>query len=279
MKPTRLAPLVAAIALLAPPVLAQTPPPTTQPPGNEPTPPPGDAPPMPTTTSPQPSSGEEPERKLKMTEDDTEEKESEEEVFYGVGARTRFITTPKWLIELFVEHATSMVSFSVAGEFVRRKGNFDLVVSVEWSKVAPEDGLYEEKGESPNQVDMYPDFYDFDSNFSFLSADVSFIWHFPLTDFMAFRIGPGVGLGIPIGSWQNTDTVCDSTTTIDDLDDPNACAPVPGTTEQGDPPPVVPVVNLLMGFRFKIVDQLSVNIEGGWRLPAFFIGGGIGYFF
>lgn len=280
MKPTRFATLVAAIALLSAPVLAQTPPAQPSPPPGDPTPPPGEGPPPGATAGPAPQSGTAPEKKkLKMGEEETEEKESEDEVFYGIGARTRFITTPKWLIELFVEHATSMVSFSVAGEFVRRKGNFDLVVSLEWEKVAPDDGLYEEKGETPNQVDMYPDFYKFDSNFSFLSADVSFIWHFPLTDFMAFRIGPGVGIGIPIGAWENTDTVCDSTTTNSDLDDPQACAPVVGTTEKGDPPPVVPVVNLLLGLRFKVVDQLSINLEGGFRLPAFFLGAGVGYFF
>ena len=80
------------------------------------------------------------------------------------------------------------------------------------------------------------------------------------------------------GSFTQQDTMCDSTTTIDDLDDINACTPV-GTPEEGDVPPVLPVVKLLLGLRFKIVDQLSLNIEAGWRFPAFFVGGGIGYFF
>jgi hypothetical protein len=274
MKQTGIAALFASSLLaLSPAALAQETPATQ--PTTEPTPPPGDAPP-PSSSAP-PSS-----RKLRVAteeEEATPEDEVDPEVRWGIGARSRFITTPKWMIELFVEHATSMQSVSFAGEVIRRKGNFDLVISLEYANVAPEDGLYEEKGERPNQIDMYPDFYDFDSNFSFISADVSFIWHFALTDFMAFRVGPGVGLGVPLNGWTNSDTICDSTTTIDDLDDPNACAPVPGSAEDGDLPPVMPVVNLLAGLRFRVVDELTINIEGGWRMPAFFLGAGLGYFF
>jgi hypothetical protein len=271
MKPTFIASLVASSLLAYGVAGAQDPPPP-----SEPTPPPGDAPP---TAAPAPQPTTQGERQLRMEEEETTEAESDPEVYWGIGARSRFITTPKWLIELFVDHATTMQQVSFAGEVIRRKGNFDIVISLEYARVAPEDGLYQEKGEVPNQVDMYPDFYNFDSSFAFLSADVSFIWHFPLTDFMAFRVGPGVGIGIPLGGWENTDTMCDSTTMIDDLDDPNQCQPIPGTTEEGSPPPVMPVVNLLAGLRFKIVDQLSINVEAGWRMPAFFVGGGIGYFF
>jgi hypothetical protein len=276
MKPTRIAALVASsIFVFSTAALGQQTP-ATQPAAEPPTPPPGDAPP------PQPSSAApSTERKLRVASDEetTDETEVEPEVQWGIGARSRFITTPKWMIELFVEHATSMKSVSFAGEVIRRKGNFDLVISLEYENVAPEDGLYEEKDEDPREIDMYPDYYDFDSNFAFLSADISFIWHFELTDFMAFRVGPGVGLGVPINGWTNQDTTCDSSTTIDDLDDPNACTKVPGAIEEGNPPPVMPVVNLLVGLRFKIVDELSLNIEAGYRLPSFFVGGGLGYFF
>src|SRR5262245_13387561 len=113
MKITRVASVVAAVALLAPPVLAQTPPATqpVEPPPSGPTPPPGDAPPPQTT--PMTSSAPGDQHKLKMGETEVEE-EGEPEVQWGIGARTRYITTPKWLIELFVAHATPMTSFSVA---------------------------------------------------------------------------------------------------------------------------------------------------------------------
>ena len=42
---------------------------------------------------------------------------------------------------------------------------------------------------------------------------------------------------------------------------------------------MVPIPSLLLGLRIKIIDQLSFNLEAGFKLPSFFAGGGIGYFF
>jgi len=55
------------------------------------------------------------------------------------------------------------------------------------------------------------------------------------------------------------------------------CAP--GKIDDDNLPPVVPIVNLMAGLRFKLVDQLSLQVELGWRFPAFFAGAGVGYFF
>jgi hypothetical protein len=97
---------------------------------------------------------------------------------------------------------------------------------------------------------------------------------------MALRYGGGIGIGFPLGGLTHQDTLCSSDTTVDDLDDPNACTPIVGATrEEADIPPVVPIVNVLLGVRFRVVDQVSLQIEGGWRFPSFFIGGGVGYFF
>jgi hypothetical protein len=278
MKRTGFGLLVAAVALFAPPVLAQeTPPPS--PPAEPPTPPPGDAP-MPVQTTPQPTGvGEHgPERKLRMDEEE-EAVEVESETQWGIGARSYYTFLPAAVIELFVEHATSMNSASFAASVIRRKGNFDIEFNIEYGIYSPENGLYEEKGEDPSQVDQYPDLTIFD-NLGMISGDASFIWHTDLADFMQFRYGAGIGVGVKIGGATQQDTMCDSTTTIDDLDDINACPPRTGAPiEEMDIPPVLPVVKLMLGFRFKIVDQLSLNIEAGWRFPAFFAGGGIGYFF
>jgi hypothetical protein len=207
---------------------------------------------------------------------DSEEHEVEAETHWGIGARSRFIFMPAGVIELFVEHATSMNSVSFGGEVIRRKGNFDIVFGIEYGNISPEDGLYQEPDEDPSMMGMYPDYVRFD-NFALLSLDASFLWHVNLTDFMMFRYGAGIGIGVVLGGFTQTDTTCNNTTTIDDLDNPNACT-LTGTPEDGDPPPVVPIVNLLLGLRFKIADQLGVNIEAGFR-DVFFVGGGIGYFF
>jgi hypothetical protein len=215
--------------------------------------------------------------------DEEEATPGEAETKWGVGAYVRFITTPKWMIELFVQHATSMTSVAFAGQVIRRKGNLDIDISVEYANVSPKDGWYEEKGDNlgTGLHEDAPDWYHFDS-FALLSADVSFIWHFELTDWMQIRLGPGIGIGVPLGHIKATDGDCAVGTSLSDLDDPNTpkCMLTPGAQPVNkDIPPVVPIIDLLAGLRFKIIDQLSFNIEGGYRVPSFFVGGSLGYFF
>jgi hypothetical protein len=74
--------------------------------------------------------------------------------------------------------------------------------------------------------------------------------------------------------------VCNANTTADDLDDPSTpqCMPIPGSEFNRDKIPVVPIVHLLVGLRFKLIDQLSLSVELGIRdVP--FVGANIGYFF
>lgn len=230
----------------------------------------------PTTQGPAP----EEKRKLRTATEQEEEETApppEDEVQWGVGAYSRFITLPSFVFDLFVDHSTSMNSFAVAGSVVRRKGNFDIVFTLEYASTSPKDGLWQEKGEEPGMPSMNPDYVDFQS-LAFLSGDVSFIWHAPLTDFMAFRYGVGIGIGVPLNGYEHADTECPPGTRLEDLDNPSRC-PVTGVNEEDDLPPVLPVVNLLAGLRFKIVDQLSLQVEVGWRFPAFFAGAGLGYFF
>jgi hypothetical protein len=268
MKPTGSILAAALASLLSIPVaLGQEAPPP--PPVEETTPPPE-------TTETRPLGTRTQTRRPDATLDE-EEVEVDPEVLWGVGARSRFIFLPRGVIELFVAHATSMQSVAFGGEVIRRKGNFDIVFGIEYANISPEDGLYQEKGEDPSMIGMYPDYVRF-NNFAMLSVDASFIWHTDLTDFMQFRYGAGIGLGFLLGGFTQTDTMCNSATTIDDLNNPRACAEVSGTTEEGDKPPVVPIVNLLIGMRFKLVEQLSLNLEVGFR-DVFFVGGGIGYFF
>jgi hypothetical protein len=43
--------------------------------------------------------------------------------------------------------------------------------------------------------------------------------------------------------------------------------------------PVVPIVHLLVGLNFKISDQFSVRLDGGWRGVTFYTGATGHYFF
>jgi hypothetical protein len=212
----------------------------------------------------------------KINVEEPEVAASEKGAQIGVGARFRYIFMPSAVLNLFLGHSTSMSSVAVGGEVIRRKGNLDIVFGLEWANVSPKDGLYLEKGKDPSIQGDYPDFVHFDS-FSMISLDGTFVWHTELTDFLQLRYGAGIGIGFLLGNIVKTKTTCSSTTTVDQLDDPNVCMQS-ATSRNADKPPVVPIVNLLLGLRIKLVEQLSANVEIGFR-DVFFGGLSVGYFF
>jgi hypothetical protein len=197
---------------------------------------------------------------------------------FGVGLRVRYVTIPQFLINLFVDHSTTMTSVGFGGEFVRRRGNFDIVVGVEYENISPPDGLYQEKGDDPGIPGQYPDRTEFDG-FALLGLDVAFVWHTELHPKVQLRYGAGLGVGLVLGDIYQTDTMCPAGTTVDDLDNIDQCPVAVGATrDKADVPPVVPIVNILAGFRFKASDQVSINLEAGFR-NMFFFGLGSDYVF
>jgi hypothetical protein len=197
---------------------------------------------------------------------------------WGIGARLRYVFLPTAVINLFVDHSTPLSAMSFALEAVRRKGDLDVVISLDYTQGSPPDGLYLEQGDDPNQPGQAPDWTEFDG-VGLLSLDVSFIWHANLHRMVQFRYGAGVGIGLVTGTIYQTDTVCPPGTTASDLDDENHCARVTGTRAENESvPPVLPVVNVLLGFRFLLADQISINVEGGFR-DCFFFGAGANYVF
>ncbi len=207
-----------------------------------------------------------------------EELEPEDDSRWGFGPRVRYLFLPQSVLELFLDHATSLSSFSIGGELSYRLDTLDIVVSLDYSNGDAEDGLYLEKGDNANTVEGAPDFTEFDG-FGLLSVDITFLWHLALHDRVALRGGLGLGAGLVLGEIYQTDTVCVGIDDPSQLDDPNACTKTPGTRKvDEDVPGVIPVVNLLLGLRFKVTPDLTVNVEGGFR-NAFFFGVGGGYFF
>src|SRR5688500_6125335 len=68
---------------------------------------------------------------------------------WGVGARVRYVFVPQSMLNLFLDHSTSMNSAGFGLEVVRRKENFDIVFGLEYENVSPKDGYYLEKGDVP----------------------------------------------------------------------------------------------------------------------------------
>jgi len=197
----------------------------------------------------------------------------------GIGLRMRYVFMPEGMLELFLEDAPSgMAHVGFGLEIVRRKGNFDIVVGLEYENIAPDDGLYLESGDVPGTPGggMNPDETEFDS-FALLGADVSFIWHAQIVPKVDFRYGAGIGIGAVLGSIYQTDTNCSVQGDI------NSCTPITGGggdihVKNEDVPPVVPIVNVLIGTRIEVAPQLTLNIEGGFR-DVFYLGAGTTYLF
>ena len=194
-------------------------------------------------------------------------------VQWGVGLRTRFVSIPKGLIELFVEQAPSGVSsFGIGLEGIRRRGNFEITVGVEFESLETDEGVYIENG------DMIPadevDLVEFD-NFSWVTADVSFVWHKPVGEKFAFRYGAGLGLGIVLGKVLQTDYQCSGGSVDTCLEKPMA---ENVRKESSSVPPVVPVINVIVGAQIRPIKNLAINLEGGLR-TALYLGATTSYYF
>ena len=187
---------------------------------------------------------------------------------YGVGIRLRGVFVPKGLLELFVEEASSGVFHPGFGlELNRRKGDFELVLGLEYESVSPEDGYWLEKGDDPLTPGQTPDFTEFDG-LSWFTLDLTFAFRSAINEQLSFRYGAGFGLGLVLGDVYQTDSVCTGRNIQED------CTPITGGGGQirdpADLPPVFPVVNLLAGLQYRPTEKITVNLEGGMRTLFFF---------
>ena len=229
----------------------------------------------------------------------------EKKVEWGIDLRLRQVYIPKFLLEEFVDRSGTGASGTGYGlDIVRRRGNLEVSFGVEFEHVGVDNsGVWINKGDSDNignagnqaAVD-YILTNSAGSSLNWFSIEANFVNHVPLgTKFLAFRYGAGVGVGIIGGKLLRYHGFCASGTTTANLDP--GCIPAqvePGgqlmldnsapNCGGGQPcakdgiPPVLPVVNIILGLQIRPLDKLVINIETGIRtLP--FIGISGGYFF
>lgn len=194
----------------------------------------------------------------------------------GLGLRLRNVRIPKSLIEIFVEHApsgTSNVGFGA--ELSRRKGNFEVQFGLEYEKISMQSGLWVDKGDDISMGDE-PDFVEFDG-FSWVTAELSFMYHTPIIDQLAVRYGGGAGIGVFMGDIRRTDYVCDNGM-LDDQCHERTNPPAENLATPYDLPPVMIVINAIVGVQIKPTDEIFINVEGGIRTMPFF-GMTAGYYF
>jgi hypothetical protein len=212
------------------------------------------------------------------------------DVLYGFGLQVRGIFVPSWFLKMFLDNSTSLNSASIGAEFIRRKGNFDLIASMNFGFYSPPDGNYLGRGKNP-MVDT--DYVQF-RNLNVLAFGVTFIWHHDFLNWLSLVYGAGLGFGVVLGDIyrvSNGTSGCAS-----NPGDTSQCYPVgmdlnnrdtwlanhqcssgqdsPGTPcqfREDGKWPVIPIVHLLIGVNFKVTDQISIRADMGWH-DAFYFG-------
>jgi hypothetical protein len=216
--------------------------------------------------------------------------ESPHAVSYSAGFRVRYISVPGWLLGAFTQNNMPLNSASIAGEFIRRKSNLDIVGSMDLSFMSPSDGNWLGNNH-PAATDT--DYVQFDG-FKVLSFDATFIWHHALAEKWQLEYGAGVGLGIVMGRILRTSDYGGSCAT--DPGNVQTCHPIlcangpcteaqlaasmtgapdgpasPHRFEDSNVPPVIPIVNLLAGIVYQVQERTRMRLEAGFR-NAFFLG-------
>jgi hypothetical protein len=196
---------------------------------------------------------------------------------FGVGLRLRNVSVPESFLETFVEDVPGGISHVGIGvEFIRRKGDFEINLGIEYESLTGTDGLWLDKGDTIPQDEV--DLVQFE-DFAWVTADVTFVWHAPVHEMFAIRYGAGVGLGYVMGDVLRTDYVCSGTELVVD---PGQCIQKPGAenirASEDKVPPVFPVLNALIGGQLRPVEQVAINFEVGFR-TLFYVGTTVAYFF
>jgi hypothetical protein len=219
---------------------------------------------------------------------------------YQLGARVRgiFVTHAMLQPYLAANTGTSMESWAVGTEFIYRRRSYDVVTSVDFSWLDVHDGNYLGADHDPSLDTHYVQF----RGLSFISADVSIIGHTKFSRWLELRYGGGLGLGAVLGDilLTNNGPQC----TKQNAADINQCYPVgirlgqPDTEQKlkategtgvdtaqtphrhvsNDKPPVMGVVNILVGLRFYPAPHWAITYELGFR-NAIFTGLGVHYLF
>jgi len=206
-----------------------------------------------------------------------------QETKVGFGIRLRKVIIPTSMIELFVAHAPGGSNQTGIGfDIVRRKGNFEVQFGVERDPIQIVTGYWIDKGntipaDEPDHVYFNDGNKGYFSEFGWYTAEVTFLNHSPITKWLAIRYGGGAGIGIFTGHVTRTDAMCDSTS-ISSCHDSNNNPPDTNVHTPYDIPPVMLIVNAVLGVQLRTVSNVYINIEGGIRSIPYF-GTSVGYYF
>jgi hypothetical protein len=218
-----------------------------------------------------------------------------EQAEYGVGLRARYISVPKWYLNAFTDESVPLSSAAFGGEFTLRRGpDFDWVFGVEYAFASPPDGNWLGNGKDAGSKTDYVHF----DNFGLVSIDAMAMWNKRFSRWFTLTYGAGLGVAIPTGKLIRASSakngVQDADCDPDHLDTaschPPGCGadgvctdaelaameanPKDGQSdpeapaaayESSDIPPVLPVIQAMIGARFTLSRHFEVRVEGGFH--------------
>ena len=221
---------------------------------------------------------------------------------YALGARLRGVWVTPAMLAPFVQTTSGLQSIAGGAEFIVRHPTYDVVTSLDLTFVSLADGNYLGNGHDATQDTHYVQFGGF-GQLTFLSADVSIIGHHAFNRWFELRYGAGVGLGLVLGDVHSINdgrqctaqnysdtTKCYPHTPDGTVDIPlgraDTEAKLRATEKAGsidladDPhrhvsdnkPPVMIVINVQVGMRFKVHRHLAFDVDVCFR-DAIFFGG------
>ena len=220
--------------------------------------------------------------------------DKEPEVEYGVGFRLRNVRIPNGILNLFLDRAAGGSSnVGVGGELIRRRGNVELQLGMEFEHITVGEGVWIQSGKPVDNRANEADYVLGDkngSNLGWFTIEFTFVNHAPITNWLAFRYGAGAGLGILTGNLKHYNVICAASAT--NANPSPGCVPdkfggMGATDSDGHNfqqpvayslPPVFPVVNAIIGLQARPTPHLTINLEGGIRTLPFF-GMSAAYFF
>jgi hypothetical protein len=227
---------------------------------------------------------------------------------FGGAFRSRWISLPHWFLSSFTKASQAVSSYSVAVEAYRRKRDEDnpnrfweVSLAVGFQSMSAPDGNW--LGKNKNAA-VDTDWVQFKNNFGFWTFDLSFIQRQYFNDVFGIHYGAGWGLAIIQGEILRTSS--SGACTDANVGDPSKCRPIictskssgcteadlqkpllpgqadspanPNRFREGSVPGAILIVNLLVGFDFRIPQAkgLEFRVEGGFY-NAFFLGGAVAY--
>jgi hypothetical protein len=223
-----------------------------------------------------------------------------EVVRYGVGVRMpRLVTVPGWFLDLFTKQNVPLATFGAFGfEFLRRKGDFDIVFGIGYQNMSPGDGNWLGKGKDAS-VDT--DFVQF-RDLAMIGVDVAFVQRRMFTRYIGMHYGAGLGLALVRGELLRISNAgCNESNAGDEsVCRPQPCPPsgcneamlkateggvdggptMPSRFRDNNVPGAIPILNMTLGVDLVLpeLQGFEARLEGGFY-NAFFVGLAFGYVF